>query len=255
MIFERFPELYNSPGSDRFREEKRRCIMEADAVICVSETTKQETQQLYNLDPPSIYVVPHACSDAFKQTEDFDDISEIPIDQPFLLYIGRRSRYKNFDLLIQAYHVWSKKNDVALVLVGGRQWSDDEQKRLAELGIQGRVHILENITDQILCYLYNKAVGFVYPSLYEGFGIPLLEAMACGCPIVASRIPSTIEVAGDCPICFEPASADELVSAFDVVLSEGRNSERVQAGLERVKTYSWDKTAAETLKVYQAVCT
>jgi glycosyltransferase involved in cell wall biosynthesis len=151
--------------------------------------------------------------------------------------------------------VWSKKNDVALVLVGGRQWSDNEQKRLTELGIQGRVHILENVTDQTLCYLYNKAVGFVYPSLYEGFGIPLLEAMACGCPIVASRIPSTIEVAGDCLIYFDPASADELVSALDVVLSEGRNSERVHAGLERVKTYSWDKTAAETLKVYRAVCT
>jgi glycosyltransferase involved in cell wall biosynthesis len=255
MIFERFPDLYNSPGANRFREEKRRCTMEADAVICVSEATKQQVQRFYNLDSAPIYVVPHACSNAFKQTENFDDIPVMPIDEPFLLYIGRRSHYKNFDLLIQAYRVWSKKNDAALVLVGGRQWSDDEQKRLAELGIQGRVHILENVTDQILCYLYNKAVGFVYPSLYEGFGIPLLEAMACGCPIVASHIPSTIEVAGQCPVYFKPTDADDLLNALDITLSEGRNSKRVQAGLERVKTYSWDKTAAETLKVYRAVCT
>ena len=79
--------------------------------------------------------------------------------------------------------------------------------------------------------------------------------MACGCPIIASRIPSTVEVAGQCPIYFEPTEANDLLNALDIALSEGRNSERVQAGLERVKTYSWDKTAAETLKVYQAVCT
>ena len=106
----------------------------------------------------------------------------------------------------------------------------------------------------MLCRLYNQAVAFVYPSLYEGFGIPLLEAMTCGCPIVASRIPSTVEVAGDCPIYFDPAEEDDLVNALDIALSEGRNSERVQAGFEKVKSYSWDKTTAQTLQVYRAVC-
>jgi alpha-1,3-rhamnosyl/mannosyltransferase len=101
--------------------------------------------------------------------------------------------------------------------------------------------------------LYNQAAAFVHPSLYEGFGIPLLEAMACGCPVVASRIPTTREVAGDCPIYFDPMQPDELITALDVALAEGRNSERVRRGLEWVKQYSWDRTARETLQVYRAL--
>jgi alpha-1,3-rhamnosyl/mannosyltransferase len=116
------------------------------------------------------------------------------------------------------------------------------------------VQVLTDVDDQTLCQLYNQALGLVYPSLYEGFGIPLLEAMACGCPIVASRISSTIEVAGDCPIYFDPTEEDDLLNALDIALSQGRNSERIQTGLEKVKSYSWDKTAAQTLKIYRSVC-
>ena len=104
-----------------------------------------------------------------------------------------------------------------------------------------------------MCYLYNRALAFIYPSLYEGFGIPLLEAMACGCPIVASRIPSTIEVAGDCPVYFNPNDVEELISALDIIIPEGRNSKRTRSGLERVKKYSWQKTAEQTLEVYHSL--
>lgn len=253
MIYERFPDLYGGLKADQFREEKRCCIQQADAVICVSGTTRQEVQQFYGLDSDSIYVVPHACSDVFRQLEQHEAKMETPTRQPFLLYIGTRARYKNFDMLIQTYSVWPQRKNVALVIVGGRLWSDDEERRLAELGIRDRIRLLTDIDDETLCHLYNQAAGLVYPSLYEGFGIPLLEAMACGCPIIASRIPSTIEVAGECPIYFDPAETDDLLNAFDIVLSEGRNSKRAQAGLENVKFYSWNKTAAQTLEVYQAV--
>ncbi|MCP4110676.1 MAG: glycosyltransferase family 4 protein, partial [Desulfobacteraceae bacterium] len=170
---------------------------------------------------------------------------------PFLLYVGDRNHYKNADRLLQAYSVWKHRKKVALVVVGG-QWKADEERRLTDLGIQDYVRLFTGINDEELCKLYNQAIAFVYPSLYEGFGIPLLEAMACGCPIVASRIPSTVEVAGDCPIYFEPAEIDDLLNAFDIALSEGRESARVKAGLEKVTSYSWDKTAAQTLEVYQA---
>jgi len=138
-------------------------------------------------------------------------------------------------------------------LVGTRPWSTDEQQCLAQLQIQHKVQLLADVDDETLRYLYNQAVALVYPSLYEGFGIPLLEAMACGCPIIASRIPSTIEVAEDCPIYFESTELDDLINAFDIALSEGRNSKRVQTGLRKVKSYSWDRTAAQTLKVYRTV--
>ena len=253
MIFERFPEFFKGPGADLIRERKKRCVESADAVICVSETTRQEVHGFYKLANDRVCVVPNACSDVFRRIEEFDDTCELPIDGPFLLYIGQRSEYKNFDLLIKAYASWSKKNDLMLVLVGGRPWSEEERKRLAQLNIHSRVHILANVTDKDLCRLYNKAAALVYPSLYEGFGIPLLEAMACGCPIVASKIPSTIEVAGDCPVYFNPSETDHLIDALDLVVYEGHHSDRILAGLEKIKTYSWDSTARKTLNVYRSV--
>ena len=252
MIHERFSDLFSGPGNDQFREEKRRCVLEADAVICISETTRQDVLRIYEIDSDSTYVVPLACSDFFRRLKQSGDDSETLTNQPFLLYVGSRTHYKNFDRLIHAYSVWTYRKEVALVVVGN-SWSADEELRLAELGIRNHVHLLTDVDDEKLCQLYNQAAAFVYPSLYEGFGIPLLEAMACGCPVIASHIPSTIEVAGECPIYFEPTEVDKLVIAFDVALPEGRNSERTKAGLERVKQYSWAKTAAPTLEVYRAI--
>ena len=252
MIHERFSDLFSGSGNDRFREEKRRCVQEADAVICISETTRQDVLRFYKLDSDSTYVVPLACSDLFRRLKQRGNGLETLTKRPFLLYVGSRTHYKNFDRLVQAYSVWRYRKEVALVVIGS-SWSADEELRLAELGIQDFVHLLTDVDDEELCQLYNHAAAFVYPSLYEGFGIPLLEAMACGCPVIASHIPSTIEVAGECPIYFEPTAVDELVNAFDVALSEGRDSERTKAGLERVKQYSWAKTAAQTLEVYRAI--
>jgi glycosyltransferase involved in cell wall biosynthesis len=252
MIYERFSDLFNGPRNDQFREEKRRCVQEADAVICISETTRQDVLHFYKLDSNSTYVVPLACSDIFRRLKQRGNDPETLTKQPFLLYVGSRAHYKNFDRLIQAYSVWAYRNEVALVVVGS-SWSASEELWLAELGIQDHMHLLTDVDDEKLRQLYSQAAAFVYPSLYEGFGIPLLEAMACGCPVIASHIPSTIEVAGECPIYFEPTKVDELINAFDVALSEGRDSECTKAGLERVKQYSWDKTAAQTLEVYRTI--
>ena len=135
----------------------------------------------------------------------------------------------------------------------GKAWSKDEQRCMENLKIRDKVHLLTNIDDPDLCLLYNQAVAFVYPSLYEGFGIPLLEAMACGCPVIASRIPSTLEVAGEHPIYFEPAEVASLLEALDTALLEGRDSARVYSGLEWVKQYSWERTTEQTLEVYRTL--
>ena len=252
MIYERFPDLFSGPSNDRFRKEKWRCVLAADAVLCISDTTRQDVQRFYGIGSDRIHVVRLACSDIFRQLEQRDDGFQTPIRQPFFLYVGPRLHYKNFDGFLKAYSKWPGRKEMVLLVVG-RAWSADEKKRLVKLGILDRVHLLTDVDDETLCRLYNHAAAFVYPSLYEGFGIPILEAMACGCPVIASRIPSTIEVAGKCPIYFEPTEVDDLLTAFDVALSEGRNSDRVQAGLERVKQYSWDRTARQILEVYRAI--
>jgi glycosyltransferase involved in cell wall biosynthesis len=253
MVFELFPQFYSGPNFDLFRQKKRLSVQQADAVICVSDTTCRDVLQFYGLDADRVYVVPNACSNIFRRLDRTELSGTDQMEQPFLLYVGNRARYKNFDVLAKAYSRWHRREEVALVLVGGKSLSDSEQQLMTELAIAKQVKLLRDIDDEALCCLYNRALGFVYPSVYEGFGMPLLEAMACGCPIIASRIPSTIEVAKDCPVYFDPTEEDGLLNALDIALSEGRNSERVQAGLEIVKSYSWDKTAAQTLEVYRVV--
>ena len=261
MVYERLPDLFIGPGEDQFRErgdydrfieEKRSCVLAADAVVCISDTTRRDVEHFYNMNSDRLYVTHLACSDVFRRLGGQDDGFVSPTEKPFFLYVGSRAHYKNFDGFIRTYSKWNGRKEVAVTVVGG-PWSAIEEKRLAELEIRDRVHLLTDIDDETLCHLYNQAAAFVHTSLYEGFGIPLLEAMACGCPVIASRIPSTIEVVGECPIYFEPTGMDELLNAFDVALSEGKNSERVQAGLERVRCYSWDRTAAQTLDVYRKI--
>lgn len=252
MIYELFPHLFNTIGAERFRKQKRRCVLNADAVICISETTRRDLQDFYGMGLDKVWAVPLGYSNTFKRLPSLPERAESPVSGPFLLYVGSRSHYKNFRQLIQAYSLWQRRQEVNLVVVG-REWSKDEIDTLTGSGIYDRVRLLDKVDDEALCYLYNTAVALVYPSLYEGFGIPLLEAMACGCPVVASRIPSTIEVAGDCPVYFDPGEKEELVLALDKVLSEGRNSERCLAGLERVKDFSWERTAGQTLKVYRSL--
>jgi glycosyltransferase involved in cell wall biosynthesis len=115
------------------------------------------------------------------------------------------------------------------------------------------IRLITNIDDEGLCKLYNEAAAFVYPSMFEGFGIPILEAMACGCPIVASNIPSTVEIAGNYPIYFEATQIESLMNALDQVVVDPINTDRIHAREEHLKIFSWDKTASQTLEVYRSL--
>lgn len=252
MIHERFPDFFNQQSENQFREKKKDCILSSDAVICISNATRQDLQNFYGMDSSKIWVVPLAHSDIFRQLTDTDYLCLEKIKKPYLLYVGDRVYYKNFEEVIQSYSIWHGRKDMDICVVG-KPWSPYEEKCLWELGITDQVHLFKYIGDEDLCRLYNHASAFIYPSLYEGFGIPILEAMACGCPVIASRIPSTLEVAGDCPYYFDPGETDSLLNAFDSALFESRDSDRVQIGLEKVKDFSWNRTAAQTLKVYKAI--
>lgn len=170
---------------------------------------------------------------------------------PFFLYIGSRAHYKKFDLLLDAFSKYKEKG-MNLVVVGPA-WTSKEIRMMEDLKVQDGVILMTGADDQMLCQLYNRAEAFIYPSLYEGFAIPLLEAMACGCPIIASRIPSSIEIAGESPVYIDAMEPYEMIRAFDIVLSEKRNAERINAGLHRAAQYSWDKTAEQTLSVYRSL--
>ncbi len=253
LILEKFPDLYSDPLDDVARAQKRRCINQADAVICISAATCQDVEKYYGTLPGSVHVIPLACSPAFRPLEK-SSAGDPPLSGPFWLYLGSRAHYKNFRGLLEAYSRWPRREEISLLVVG-EPWSPDEQALLKKLELQEKVRLVSGADDQRLCELYNQAVALVYPSLYEGFGIPLLEAMACNCPVVASLLPSSVEVAGDFPTYFDLTQHGALEAALDMELNRGRQPERLQAGYSRVRAFSWDKTARETLEAYRSLKT
>lgn len=250
MIHERFPFYFSDPLDEIARRQKKRCIEQASAVICVSQATRQDVERYYPKGHPNLWVIPNACSPIFRQLKQPVELSPGLLARPFLLYVGKRVHYKNFTAFLDAYDQWKENRAVDLVVVG-EPWSRAEQQRLTEEGLLQKVHLLSDVDDVTLCRLYNLALALVFPSMAEGFGLPLIEAMACGCPIVASRIPSTEEVAADCPFYFELDQPASMLLALDQALYSGRDDARVAAGLERVKRFSWQETARLTLEVYR----
>lgn len=251
MIYERYADLFSESFDHQLREQKRRAVGQADAVICISETTRRDVQDFYGVATAKTVVVPLAHSDVFGPTP--DDAGTKIWSRPFLLFIGRRGHYKNFDLLLEAFAAWRQREAVDLIVVSDSDWTMEESQRLSHLGIAQSVHLISNVDDYYLCRLYRQAIALVYPSLYEGFGIPLLEAMACGCAVVASDIPSTREVAGDHPIYFEVDRSESLVTALDYALEDSQPAVRRAAGIAHAAQFSWNDTARRTLEVYRSL--
>jgi glycosyltransferase involved in cell wall biosynthesis len=250
MIHERFPQYFSRSRHERFRLQKEGAVSSADAVICISETTKNDLIHFYHADEMKIRVIPLAPSSAFRKLERIPDHPLALTNEPFLIYVGGRGLYKNFREVVDAYGGWAYRKAVAMAVVGPA-WSNEERALLVERDILDRVKLYVDIDDAALCQLYNRAAGLVFPSFYEGFGLPLLEAAACGCPIVASRIPTTLDIMGEDAIYFEPGKVGDLTGALTKAIQEGRDSIRAGRGLEIAERYSWKKTASDTIALYR----
>jgi glycosyltransferase involved in cell wall biosynthesis len=164
--------------------------------------------------------------------------------------VGNRGRYKNFYRLLEGFASTSVKNRIYLIIAGA-PWRQEELERIKELGLDSCVRLVLNPTDTLLAALYTGALAFIYPSLGEGFGIPLLEAMACETLVLASDIPVFREVAGDGAMYFDPYQPDDIARVLEIAASGSGRSEYIRRGIRQVAKYSWDKCAAETYDVYR----
>lgn len=248
MIHERFASTLDPTGEHC--EVKRRAIMRADAVICISESTKADLLEYYPVDESRITVTHLAGSLDAAHTQGTEDLPT----RPYFLYLGNRAPYKNFDgLLVALSKIVPTCSDLLLRVVG-KPLDPTETRQIASLGLRDHVRECGYVTDAQLAALYRSSLAFVYPSLYEGFGIPPLEAMACGTVVVAADTSSIPEVVGDAGLLFDPQSPDEFVDALRLVLDDpARCAALIVRGRERANSFSWDRTAAKTVKVYEAV--
>jgi glycosyltransferase involved in cell wall biosynthesis len=246
LIHERRTDLYPKPHDDRYREAKRAAVDRADAVIAISEATADDIAEWYGPAAAArTTVVKPAPGPVFTPGE------ASPVDRPYLLHVGGRYGHKAFAWLLEAYASWSGHVEVDLVTVG-RPWSDDEAALVTRLGLTDRVRRLDPVPDADLVLLYRGAVALVQASVEEGFGLPLVEAMASGCPVVARRLPATVEVADGVPHYLEGDDLDAARAAFDAV-ADGVSAARRDRGLELAGRLDWEATAAGTVEVYRSL--
>jgi len=245
MIHELFPELYPDSG---FLERKRRAIEVADAVICISENTRRDLLSHYTVDEKRVFVT-HLASDLDPTLIRGDEKTPA---RPYFLYVGARTGYKNFDGLLSAFAAAMTLPPELVLCTVGPSFSEQEKNTIARLGLSGRVENYDQVSDRQLAALYQRSLAFVYPSLYEGFGIPPLEAMQCGAPVVASNRSSIPEVAGDAAILIDPQRTDGFADALLAIANQpALRQTLIERGYERARLFSWDETTKQTLNIYR----
>lgn len=249
MIHELSPEYF--PAWDSTSDNKRRAVERADHVICISENTRRDLLEIFNIREENVSVV-HL---GFDSQQSKETAGQRLVDAPYLLYVGIRSGYKNFERLLHAYADSKTVHDnFRLVCFGGGNFSRSEIQRFQDLGLAADRLVWKGGSDSVLMKLYEHASAFVYPSLYEGFGIPPLEAMAHGCPVVCSRGSSISEVVGDAGEFFDPHEPDAIACAIEnVVGSQTRADELRALGRQRIKSFTWEKCASRTHDVYSSL--
>ena len=251
LMEERYPDLFSEPRHDELRRLKQVCAHSADIVICNSRTTQRDVCEHYGLPESKTRMITLAASEVFRPLAETKSPRRFKnLGVPFILYVGNRSQYKNFDRLLQAFAAWPRRKEIDLVVVG-HKWTGEEMTRLSQLVIVDSVLLREGVDDTTLCALYNQAAAFVYPSLYEGFGIPLLEAIACECPVVASAIPSTQEVADGYPYFFTAEDVVHLQQTLDEAVTTGKDTVRLTAARQRASQFTWAATAQQVLDIYR----
>lgn len=251
MIHEKYGQYFSPKDNTAFTKSK--ALNRADHIICVSENTRKDLIELTNIHPSKTSVVYHGSS----ITKNEGAAAGKVFSRPYILWVGgyRHLAYKNFQRLVQAYAT-SKRlaRDFDLVCFGGNEFSSDELALINRFGLTSNKVIQINGSDEALSNLYSNAAAFIFPSLYEGFGIPLLEAMSCQCPIVCSNTSSMPEVAENAAEYFDPYLVDNIIEAMEnVVYSVEKSNDLISRGLVRIKYFSWEKCAQQTYAIYSSL--
>ncbi|MCL5090397.1 MAG: glycosyltransferase family 4 protein [Patescibacteria group bacterium] len=264
----KYPETFSPRGGhDIVANQKRKLHFvkqDNDFVIAVSETTKNDIQEILKIPEKRIKVI-YEAADPFYSVRDVGKVRDVKekygIKGEYFLCVGTREPRKNLDRALMAFsEIAGAQENLSLVIVGKYGWGEDSAKCKVPLQgkqsakLEDRAKVLGLVEKEELACLYSGAKAFVYPSLYEGFGLPILEAMSCGCPVITSNIGSMKEIAGDAALFFDPEKPEEIAEAMSKVSRNDKTRENlILQGFKRAGEFSWEKTALQTLEVYHSL--
>jgi glycosyltransferase involved in cell wall biosynthesis len=258
MTFLLFPQFHTRAKRLFFPLAIRYSAASADAIIADSENTRQDAIRLLGISPQKIFGVPLGVDERFRPFTDPFILSQVKekytLPDHFILYVGLVEPRKNLSLLVESYkNLISEGIPHPLVIVGRLGWMyQSVLKEIERLGLKDRVHFTGYIPFQDLPMVYNLADIFVYPTVYEGFGLPPLEAMACGTPVITTAVSSIPEHVGDAGILVPPNDARAITRAMAAVLSDAALKEKlIERGPKQASYFTWERTARKTLQVYQ----
>ncbi|GAB3708071.1 glycosyltransferase family 1 protein [Spirosoma flavus] len=247
MIFEKLSSEFSELKSDPSVIERKRIVAQKAArIIAISQHTKNDIVEILNVTPDKIDVIHLGSSLAVSH------VTSPRQGDPYLLFVGNRDHYKNFIRFLRAAAPVLRTNSLKLICAGGGPFTATEQELIKQLDLTAYVTQQPITSDTVLQRFYQSALAFVFPSLYEGFGIPILEAFACNCPCVLSNTSSLPEVAGNAAIYFDPANETSIHDALQRIITDSTlRGQLVDLGRERLLDFSWERTVRETIQVYE----
>lgn len=250
MIHEKLSNQFEDLKSDtRIFDNKKRLLEHSAKVIAISETTKQDIIQIFGVDSEKIEVV-YLGNSLSNSSTNYNRI----VDEDYILFVGNRGIYKNFNFFVTAIADLLVNNNLKLICAGGGNFTMQESNLLQSLNIQNKVIFKKIINDHVLANYYEHALFFCFPSLYEGFGIPILEAFACKCPVLLSNRGSLPEIGGDAALYFDATNVDSLIAGANKLLrDDSLRKNLVEKGFTRLNNFSWDKTYQNHLKIYESI--
>ena len=253
MIHETYPELFSA--DNKIARQKKILAQKAEKIIAISENTKKDIIKFIGINEDKILVI-HLGNSINRQENNLkintDLLKKLP--EKYILFVGNRASYKNFDnfskALIPLFKINKKLNAVC---AGGGEFSDKEINFFKTFNITDKFRQY-SVNDSDMTLLYKNALVFVFPSLYEGFGLPILEAFNCGCPVAASNRSSLPEIAGNAAAYFNPEDISSITDAINNIIADDGTKEKMKKnGFEQLKKFSWEKTAEKTLDVYNSI--
>lgn len=235
-----------------------RAVARADLILADSNATRADLIELYHAPLDRVQTLYSGCDDFFHPVTAANELARVrelyKLNRPFILSVGTLEPRKNFVRLIEAYAHLPRRNEFELVIAGGKGWLYDEILNAPQrLNVSEHVHFPGFVPDEDLAALYSACAVFVYPSLYEGFGLPVLEALTCSAPVITSNTSSLPEVAGDAAILIDPRDTDALAAALDRILEdEELRTDFCRRGLEQAKKFSWATSAHQLRSAIEA---